>query len=239
MRDRPSTCNATVRNAVRVVMLALMLLQQCPCSKQESPPLSSMTRMSCWLQMALKCADLGHLAAPWAVHQRWVAGLEEELFRQGDNEKQLHMLISPLMDRSKGGITKSQVSQMEVRCARQASQCLKAACRQCVLFPIIVHNAGQTHMFATYCALHATDHIMHTEHVIRDRQYQLSVPSNKIQQKHPPAAGECHGCLSELHNDQLGWVLENMPLVTPMALITVIIMGLMQMRHCCCHRPVV
>lgn len=59
--------------------------------------------------MALKCADLGHLAAPWPVHQRWVGGLEEELFRQGDNEKQLHMPISPLMDRSKGGITKSQV----------------------------------------------------------------------------------------------------------------------------------
>ncbi len=57
--------------------------------------------MSRWLQMALKCTDLGHLAAPWAVHQRWVAGLEEELFRQGDNEKQLHMLVSPLMDRSK------------------------------------------------------------------------------------------------------------------------------------------
>ncbi len=59
--------------------------------------------------MALKCADLGHLAAPWAVHQKWVAGLEEELFMQGDHEKQLLMPISPLMDRSKGGITKSQV----------------------------------------------------------------------------------------------------------------------------------
>ena len=62
------------------------------------------------LQMALKCADLGHLAAPWPVHQKWVAGLEEELFRQGDTEKQLEMPISPLMDRSKGGITKSQVT---------------------------------------------------------------------------------------------------------------------------------
>ena len=60
--------------------------------------------------MALKCADLGHLAAPWPVHQKWVAGLEEELFKQGDTEKQLEMPISPLMDRSKDGITKSQVT---------------------------------------------------------------------------------------------------------------------------------
>lgn len=81
-------------------------------------------RMPRWLQMALKCADLGHLAAPWAVHQKWVAALEEELFRQGDNEKQLQMLVSPLMDRTKGGITKSQVSQLDLRRARQASQCL-------------------------------------------------------------------------------------------------------------------
>ncbi|KAA6423303.1 MAG: 3,5-cyclic-nucleotide phosphodiesterase [Trebouxia sp. A1-2] len=66
------------------------------------------------LQMALKCADLGHLAAPWAVHQKWVAALEEELFRQGDNEKQLQMLVSPLMDRTKGGITKSQVGFFDV-----------------------------------------------------------------------------------------------------------------------------
>ena len=69
--------------------------------------------------MALKCADLGHLAAPWAVHQNWVAGLEEELFRQGDNEKQAHMPVSPLMDRTKGGITKSQVSPTD-RHLRQA-----------------------------------------------------------------------------------------------------------------------
>ncbi|KAL3157196.1 putative 3',5'-cyclic phosphodiesterase pde-3 [Trebouxia sp. C0009 RCD-2024] len=66
------------------------------------------------LQMALKCADLGHLAAPWPVHQRWVGGLEEELFRQGDNEKQLQMPVSPLMDRFKGGITKSQVGFFDV-----------------------------------------------------------------------------------------------------------------------------
>ncbi|MEW5312657.1 MAG: hypothetical protein WDW38_004274 [Sanguina aurantia] len=60
------------------------------------------------LQVGLKCADVGHLAAPWDVHRRWVSGLEEEFFRQGDREKKLQMLVSPLMDRSKDGISKSQ-----------------------------------------------------------------------------------------------------------------------------------
>lgn len=34
------------------------------------------------LAVALKCADLGNLAAPHAVHKRWVAQLEEEYFQQ-------------------------------------------------------------------------------------------------------------------------------------------------------------
>ncbi|GFR44852.1 hypothetical protein Agub_g6195 [Astrephomene gubernaculifera] len=66
------------------------------------------------LQVGLKCADVGHLAAPWEVHHRWVSGLEEEFFRQGDKEKTMHMMVSPLMDRCKDGITKSQVGFFDI-----------------------------------------------------------------------------------------------------------------------------
>ena len=58
--------------------------------------------------MALKCSDLGHLTSVFDVHKRWVSQLEEEMFRQGDQERALGQPISPLMDRSKGGVTKSQ-----------------------------------------------------------------------------------------------------------------------------------
>ena len=34
------------------------------------------------LQMVLKCADIGHLAAAPATHRRWAFQLEEEFFRQ-------------------------------------------------------------------------------------------------------------------------------------------------------------
>lgn len=30
------------------------------------------------LQLAIKCADLGHTGAPLAVHKKWLAGLEGE-----------------------------------------------------------------------------------------------------------------------------------------------------------------
>ncbi len=56
-----------------------------------------------------QCADLGHTAAQLSVHLRWVACLEEEFFRQGDAERDAGLPISPLFDRSKQGITKSQV----------------------------------------------------------------------------------------------------------------------------------
>ncbi|MEW5317249.1 MAG: hypothetical protein WDW38_008563 [Sanguina aurantia] len=66
------------------------------------------------LQMALKLADLGHLSAPLHVHLRWVAALEEEFFRQGDAEKACMLPVSPLFDRTKPGITKSQVGFFDV-----------------------------------------------------------------------------------------------------------------------------
>ena len=40
---------------------------------------------------------------------RWVSLLEEELFGQGDEEKARGLPVSPLFDREKPGVTKSQV----------------------------------------------------------------------------------------------------------------------------------
>jgi cAMP-specific phosphodiesterase 4 len=59
--------------------------------------------------MSLKVADLGHICSPLTIHKKWVCALEEEMFRQGDAEKSLDLPVSPLCDRDKGGITKSQV----------------------------------------------------------------------------------------------------------------------------------
>ena len=58
--------------------------------------------------MCLKCADLGHLTASKDVHCQWGDRLEEEFFRQGDSELEAGLPVSALMDRTKGGVTKSQ-----------------------------------------------------------------------------------------------------------------------------------
>ncbi|GAX77392.1 hypothetical protein CEUSTIGMA_g4838.t1 [Chlamydomonas eustigma] len=60
------------------------------------------------LQMCLKMSDLGHLSSAPAVHVKWVQKLEAEFFIQGDKERSAGLPVSPLMERTKEGITKSQ-----------------------------------------------------------------------------------------------------------------------------------
>jgi len=62
------------------------------------------------LKLALKCADVGHLALGWGSHLRWTSRLEKEFFAQGDKEKQLGWeSISFLMDRDKPGASQNQL----------------------------------------------------------------------------------------------------------------------------------
>lgn len=66
------------------------------------------------LQIALKCADLGHLATDWDEHVEWVARLEQEFFCQGDQEREHGFEeISFLMDRDVGGVSESQTGFFE------------------------------------------------------------------------------------------------------------------------------
>jgi len=61
------------------------------------------------LQMAIKCADLGHLTLSWELHVSWVRRLETEFFAQGDQEKEAGLGISFLMDRKKPGASETQL----------------------------------------------------------------------------------------------------------------------------------
>jgi len=61
------------------------------------------------LQVAMKCADLGHLALDWSMHLTWVTRLEQEFFEQGDMESEAGLPISFLMDRQKPGASETQV----------------------------------------------------------------------------------------------------------------------------------
>jgi cAMP-specific phosphodiesterase 4/high affinity cAMP-specific and IBMX-insensitive 3',5'-cyclic phosphodiesterase 8 len=60
------------------------------------------------LQMVLKVADMSHLTYDFDLHRSWVERLQEEMFRQGDDELALGLPPSALCDRTKPGITSSQ-----------------------------------------------------------------------------------------------------------------------------------
>jgi len=75
-----------------------------PASRQEAVLL---------LQMAMKCADLGHLALSWEAHQQWVMKVESEFFAQGDKEKAAGLQVSLFMDRNKPGCSRSQTGFFE------------------------------------------------------------------------------------------------------------------------------
>lgn len=71
---------------------------------------SSDAEVTSALQIALKCADVGHLALSPEAHSTWVDLLQTEFFVQGDQEKELKFPeISFLMDRDKPGVTETQV----------------------------------------------------------------------------------------------------------------------------------
>ncbi|KAF8570443.1 hypothetical protein P879_01545 [Paragonimus westermani] len=61
------------------------------------------------LSLIVHCADIGHPAKKWPLHEQWTKVLCEEFFRQGDREKDLDLPISPLCDRNTVVVPQSQI----------------------------------------------------------------------------------------------------------------------------------
>uniref|UniRef100_A0A7S1MZX4 PDEase domain-containing protein n=1 Tax=Phaeocystis cordata TaxID=118079 RepID=A0A7S1MZX4_9EUKA len=61
------------------------------------------------LVMAIKACDIGTQGKKWKLARKWATIVQEEFFSQGDKEKMLGMLPSPLCDREAVDIVKSQI----------------------------------------------------------------------------------------------------------------------------------
>jgi hypothetical protein len=62
-----------------------------------------------FLTHGLHCADLSNCCRPPEINLRWTGRVYEEFWRQGDQEKVLGLPISPLCDRAKPNLEKSQI----------------------------------------------------------------------------------------------------------------------------------
>jgi hypothetical protein len=60
------------------------------------------------MQQMIKCADVSHPARALEMHEKWSSLISEEFYKQGDLEKSLGLLISPLCDREAHNLAKSQ-----------------------------------------------------------------------------------------------------------------------------------
>lgn len=61
------------------------------------------------LQNLLHCADLSNPTKPLHLYKKWVEGIMEEFYQQGDKERDLGLDISPMCDRFNSTVEKSQV----------------------------------------------------------------------------------------------------------------------------------
>jgi hypothetical protein len=61
------------------------------------------------LQIAIKCADISNPCRTWPVSRLWSLRACEEFFRQGDNERDLGLLLTPICDRFNVTVAKVQV----------------------------------------------------------------------------------------------------------------------------------
>lgn len=68
------------------------------------------------LCLSLKCADLGHSAKIFALHEKWTELVCEEFFLQGDLEKKNNMPVSMYCDRDNTDIPKSQAGFLKNVC---------------------------------------------------------------------------------------------------------------------------
>ena len=58
----------------------------------------------------LHLVDIAHPGKPWQLHHQWSVRVSEEFYRQGDEETELQVPVSPLCDRNNNNFPTSQIS---------------------------------------------------------------------------------------------------------------------------------
>ena len=62
-------------------------------------------------ESVLHLADISHPGKPWQLHHEWSLRVCEEFYRQGDEEKDRGIPVSPLCDRGNSNLATSQISE--------------------------------------------------------------------------------------------------------------------------------
>ena len=85
---------------MRVGSATAGLKKNSPSSRKFSPARKHVRNDTLSLQIAIKCADLGHNCEKRSVHKQWVARVQEEFWQQGDLERAKGLQVPQMNDRS-------------------------------------------------------------------------------------------------------------------------------------------
>jgi hypothetical protein len=94
------------------------------------------------LNTVLHCSDLGNPAKPLKICREWTRLLFDEFYAQGDRERELGMAISPMMDRDKPNMEKSQIFFIDI-----IVQPLFEAFNQVIPAPVCLDNLRSNRAF--------------------------------------------------------------------------------------------
>jgi len=68
------------------------------------------------LSMLFRCADIGHSAKRWELHEEWSKRVTLEFHNQGDEEKRLGLPVSPLCERENFQLAQAQMGFLQFIC---------------------------------------------------------------------------------------------------------------------------
>eukprot|EP00002_Diphylleia_rotans_P023757 TRINITY_DN4675_c0_g1_i6.p1 TRINITY_DN4675_c0_g1~~TRINITY_DN4675_c0_g1_i6.p1 ORF type:complete len:216 (+),score=48.62 TRINITY_DN4675_c0_g1_i6:421-1068(+) len=123
------------------------------------------------LQMALKCADLAHMAKSFPIHSRWTTLVTEEFYLQGDQEGSLKLPKSPFMDRDSENVPKSQIGFLSFLVIPMFAAWVQYAGDAYQLIPTLQSNLARWKEMAQSNQLSLLDLKIATEALIADPQY--------------------------------------------------------------------
>ena len=83
--------------------------------------------------MLLKISDISHPARSLDAHLEWSKRIQQEFFRQGDNERELGLTISPLCDSKAVSQRKSQMGFIQFVVRPLMKQFLQVVCDEVML----------------------------------------------------------------------------------------------------------
>ena len=88
------------------------------------------------MELLIKAADISNVLKPFPIARLWALRITEEFFTQGDLEKQIHIDVTPMCDRTAR-------SRVKLQCDFIDHSCLPFFTKLAAVYPALAHSVAQ------------------------------------------------------------------------------------------------